>query len=136
MTADSIHNPDGRWSHSSFIGKFFSSIYLRPELLDGAHKVHTKALEHGFNGLEAALRWCLYHSTLKPELGDGIIVGASKIEHLEDNLKACDNGPLPGDLVKVFEEIWPLAEPVAPFAYVEEAPKDIEEGLKDLQGVK
>lgn len=136
MSAESIHKPDGRFSHSSFIGKFFSSVYLRPELLEAADKVHTKAMKNGFNGHEAALRWCLHHSALKKDLGDGMIVGASSIQHLEENLKACDGGPLPDDVVKVFEEIWPLAEPVAPFAYIETLPEDAMEGLKSVQNGK
>ena len=76
-------------------------------------------MEHGFNGHEAALRWCLHHSALKKELGDGVIVGASKIEQMKANLEACDHGPLPQDVVEVFEEVWKLAEPVAPYAYME-----------------
>ena len=93
-------------------------------------------MEHGFNGHEAALRWCLHHSVLKKGLGDAVIVGASSIQHLEENLKACDGGPLPDDVVKVFEEIWPLAEPVAPFAYIESPPENLSEGLEGMQDKK
>jgi aryl-alcohol dehydrogenase-like predicted oxidoreductase len=32
------------------------------------------------------LRWLKHHSMLKQELGDAVIVGASSVKHLEDNL--------------------------------------------------
>lgn len=98
--------------------------------------MHTKALEHGFNGHEAALRWCLHHSALKRELGDAVIIGASSYQHLKENLKACDGGPLPDDVVQVFEEIWPLAEPVAPFAYIDQPPGDIASEIENMKTEK
>ena len=110
-----MNNSTGRWSNASPIGKFFSAIYLKPELLEAANRVHTEAQKHGINGHEVALRWVLHHSALKGELGDGMIVGASSVEQLDDNLKMCDAGPLPDDLLKVVEDVWPLAEPVAPY---------------------
>ena len=128
-----MNKSTGRWSNSSPIGQFFSSIYLRPELLDAANKVHTEAQKHGINGHEVALRWVLHHSALKGESGDGMIIGASSPAQLEDNLKMCDAGPLPADLVKVVEDVWPLAEPVAPFAYVEAPPPELTQMLRDME---
>lgn len=43
---------------------------------------------------EVALRWISHHSQLKKELGDTVIIGASKIEHIEQNLVDLEKGPL------------------------------------------
>lgn len=129
MTADSINKDTGRWSSKKPAGAFYSAAYLRPELLDAASKVNTIAQQHGFNGHEAALRWILHHSILDAELGDGIIVGASSLEQFKANMDMCDKGPLPDDLVKLFEEVWKIAEPVAPWAWVEISSKAMDEQL-------
>lgn len=42
-----------------------------------------------------------------------MVVGASSVEQLEDSLKIAEDGPLPAELVKVIEDVWPSVEPVA-----------------------
>lgn len=46
--------------------------------------------------IEAALRWVSYHSSLGPE--DGIILGASKQQYLDQNIEAIRKGPLPAEI--------------------------------------
>jgi aflatoxin B1 aldehyde reductase len=62
--------------------------------------------KHGISESEAALRWLTHHSALKAELGDGIIVGAGSVKHLEDNLNALKKGPLPEDVVEALDAGW------------------------------
>ena len=49
---------------------------------------------------------------------DGIIVGASSMRHLEQNLKACDLGaadaPLPAAVVDAFDAAWDRCRPACP----------------------
>ena len=59
---------------------------------------------------EAALRWLAHHSCLDATLGDGIILGASKMSHLEQNLPATGKGSLPEDVVTAFDDAWEQAE--------------------------
>ncbi|KAG2066018.1 Aldo keto reductase [Suillus decipiens] len=61
---------------------------------------------------EAAHRWLQHHSRLQP--GDGIIIGASSIDQLENNLKENEGGPLPDDVVTSLEGAWGQAKGVAP----------------------
>ncbi|KAJ7740243.1 NADP-dependent oxidoreductase domain-containing protein [Mycena maculata] len=61
---------------------------------------------HGITESEAALRWLAHHSALKKEFGDAVVLGASKVKHLEDNLTALDKGPLPADVVAALDEGW------------------------------
>jgi aflatoxin B1 aldehyde reductase len=133
VNADSVHKPSGRWTNTTPLGKFFAMTYLKPELLEAAKRVHTEAQKHAITGHEVALRWVLHHSALEGDLGDGMIIGASSLEQLDANLKMCDAGPLPDDLVKVVEDVWPLAEPVAPWAWMEEPPPELLKMLEDMK---
>jgi aflatoxin B1 aldehyde reductase len=53
------------------------------------------------------LRWMTHHSKLKGEFGDGIIIGASSPEQLEQNLKALeDQRSLPTDIIAALDAGW------------------------------
>ena len=56
---------------------------------------------------EVALRWLIHHSYLRK--GDGIIIGASKQEHLVANLAAWQAGPLPTPLLEACEAAWTVS---------------------------
>lgn len=58
---------------------------------------------------DVALRWMIHHSLLGPD--DGIIMGVSKPEHLEANLKSWGAGPLPAEVAQACEEAWEIARP-------------------------
>lgn len=63
---------------------------------------------------EASLRWLAWHSFLDPDKQDGILIGASKINHLKQNLNAINNGPLPQSLAEFFSTVWPEIKADAP----------------------
>jgi aflatoxin B1 aldehyde reductase len=63
---------------------------------------------------QAALRWLAYHSLLEAEAGDGIIVGASSMAHLKDNLAAFQQKELPREVVEAYDEAWEIVRPVCP----------------------
>ena len=62
----------------------------------------TSQEKHGLRLTEIALRWVEHHSVLGP--GDGIIVGASSIAQLEQNLDDGEKGPLPEEVVAALDE--------------------------------
>jgi len=101
----------GRWDPnvSSIAGflraKYSLLIPVMRELKDVLDK-------QGIPLSEAANRWLQHHSMLQP--GDGIIVGASKVDQLERNLKEYEGGPLPDDIVMSLENAWGQAKGVAP----------------------
>ena len=55
---------------------------------------------------EASIRWLLHHSA-----ADGIILGASTVEHLKQNLSACRKRPLSSAFCRAFDEAWETARP-------------------------
>jgi aflatoxin B1 aldehyde reductase len=60
---------------------------------------------HGIPLLEASIRWMNHHSGLGPK--DGLIFGANdRVDDLRENLVSLQQGPLPKELVKAFEDTW------------------------------
>eukprot|EP00122_Pirum_gemmata_P008536 Pgem_evm2s7871 len=60
---------------------------------------------------EASLRWLTNHSQLNSNLNDGLIVGASSMQHYNDNMASLTaNTPLPDALVKAFDVGYELCK--------------------------
>lgn len=57
--------------------------------------------EQGIDPHGAALRWVLYHSALRKEAGDAVLIGASSTEQLVKNMRFVREGPLPEEIVSV-----------------------------------
>ena len=72
------------------------------ELLDIAQKA-------GRSPVSLALNWLLHHSAI-----DCVILGASKREQLEENLKAMEEGPLSADAVAACDQVWAKIRGVSP----------------------
>lgn len=49
---------------------------------------------HGLTMAEVALRWVSHHSLMQRAHGDSVIIGASSVAHLEQNLVDLEKGPL------------------------------------------
>ena len=56
----------------------------------------------------AAMRWLCFHSALGKE--DGIIVGASKIQHVESTNETYAAGPLSGRLAEELSGLWEVCK--------------------------
>jgi aflatoxin B1 aldehyde reductase len=84
--------------------KVFADMFVN----DLSLKLHARLAEacdtEGIKMKEAALRWLMHHSALGQE--DGVILGASSLMQMEENLKACEGGPLPQSIVDSFESMW------------------------------
>lgn len=64
------------------------------------------AAKHGISGHAASLRWTAYHSALSAERGDTIIIGASSIKQLNENLEIFEQGPLPQDVTDAVNAVF------------------------------
>ena len=84
--------------------KVFQQIYVNETSLALHDKLQAACEKEGVGMKEAALRWIMHHSILGEE--DGVILGASNGEQMEENLCACEGGPLSQELVNAFEETW------------------------------
>lgn len=105
-----------------FSDKFFAPGLRELVFKDGNFRalgeLRAAAEKHGVSMIEVGLRWMVHHSKLRLEgseagKGDGILIGVSKVEHLEQNLGYLEKGPLPDDLLAAVDRMWTLAMPDA-----------------------
>ena len=101
---------DGRFTHRpNYQGRYWKKSYF-----DAVEIIKSAAEKHEITSIEATYRWLAYHSMLNGERGDGILIGASKISHLKQNMEAVDKGPLPDDVLAAFEEAWNISKKDSP----------------------
>ncbi|KAJ7738479.1 Aldo/keto reductase [Mycena maculata] len=67
--------------------------------------------KHNLTMAEVALRWISHHSLMSREHGDSVIIGASSLEHIEQNLIDLEKGPLPDEVVKALDDAWVSVKP-------------------------
>lgn len=88
------------------VGQRYGGIYDKPAVNVATDKALEVVAQHGISGHAAALRWTVYHSSLKSEFGDAIIMGVSSTEQLESNLDVIEEGPLPASVVTALGEVY------------------------------
>jgi aflatoxin B1 aldehyde reductase len=103
-----------RFDPKGLQGKIHQARYWNDAYFDALESIEAVAKKNLLTIAEVAMRWLKHHSELKGDLGDAIIVGASSLKHLEDNLSDLEKGPLPDDVVEVVEKAWPIVKGVAP----------------------
>jgi len=79
---------------------------MKPSLLKALDTWGALAEKQGVSKAELAYRWIYYHSDLKPELGDTVILGASKVEQIQPTVDGLKKGPLKEEVAKGIDEIW------------------------------
>ena len=93
---------DGRFTHRpNYMNRYWKQSYF-----DAVDLLREACEKEGIPLAEAAYRWLAHHSMLREERGDGIIIGASKLDHLKQNLAAAGKGPLPETVTAAFERAW------------------------------
>uniref|UniRef100_A0A668AAW9 Aldo-keto reductase family 7, member A3 (aflatoxin aldehyde reductase) n=1 Tax=Myripristis murdjan TaxID=586833 RepID=A0A668AAW9_9TELE len=103
--------PAGRFFGNSWAGAYRDRYWKMSHFQ--AIDLVQKALETVYGSekptmTSAAIRWMYHHSQLKGDLGDGVIIGMSSMEQLQQNLSAAEEGPLDERVVTAFKEAWDL----------------------------
>lgn len=101
---------DGRFTHRPN----YQGRYWKKSFFDGANVIKAAAEKNGINSIEATYRWLACHSMLNGDRGDAILIGASKLSHLIQNMEAVKAGPLPEDVIEAFETAWTLTKGDSP----------------------
>lgn len=103
---------DGRFrrDHEAPVAKMYQDFYYKPKLLEGLGKWEELAEQEGVPRAELAYRWVYYHSALRQDKGDVVIVGASKPEQITQTAEGIRRGPLKPEVVKGIEEVWELVK--------------------------
>jgi aflatoxin B1 aldehyde reductase len=106
--------PGSRFDPNKPQGQLHRGRYWNEEYFDGLDIIKATADKHGLSLAEVALRWIEHHSMMKREKGDAIIIGASSLRHLEENLADLEKGPLPEDVLEALEKAWAKTRGAAP----------------------
>lgn len=107
---------EGRFSDVGRSGEIYRKRYFRDSTFEALEIVEPVVAKYGLTMVETALRWCVHHSAWGKEGGsnDGIIVGVSSIEQLEQNIRACQMGTLPEEVVDALDRAWRVSKVETP----------------------
>ena len=101
---------DGRFTHRPN----YQGRYWKKSFFDAVDLIKTAAEKHGITSIEATYRWLAYHSMLNGDRGDAILIGASRLNHLKQNMEAVKAGPLPEDVVEAVNTAWTITKGDSP----------------------
>jgi aryl-alcohol dehydrogenase-like predicted oxidoreductase len=83
--------------------------YWHPGYFDAVEELRRLAERAGRSLVSLSLNWLLHHTA-----ADCVILGASRLSQLEENLRAIEDGPLPGDVVAGCDAVWSGLRGVTP----------------------
>ena len=101
---------DGRFTHRPG----YQNRYWKKSYFDAVDILKAACEKEGITTVEATYRWLAHHSMLRADRGDAVIIGASKLNHLAQNLETMKAGPLGGDMLDAFEQAWKTTRPDSP----------------------
>ena len=87
-----------------YLNRYWYDAYF-----DAVQELAVIARKAGRSMVSLALNWLLYHTAT-----DCVILGASRIEQLQENLKAMEDGPLTAETVAACDGIWAKLRGVTP----------------------
>jgi aflatoxin B1 aldehyde reductase len=92
----------------------YKSRYWKTEFFDALDILKTACDESQITIIEAAFRWLVEHSALDGEHGDAILIGASSISQLKQNLALLDKGKLDDSVLNAFNYAWEVSKSESP----------------------
>ncbi len=81
--------------------KLYQDRYWHEQYFQSVEQLRKIAQSAGRSLVSLALNWLLHHTA-----SDCIILGASRMEQLNENLATIDDGALSEDVVKACDEVW------------------------------
>ncbi|KAL6892453.1 NADP-dependent oxidoreductase domain-containing protein [Trichoderma longibrachiatum] len=106
-----IKPESGRFAGDNAQATNYRKRYFRDTTFEALKIVEEAAEKAGLTLIEVALRWTVHHSALKVKDGnDGVIVGVSSVQQLEQNLTDLEKGPLPEEVVQALDEAWRVSK--------------------------
>jgi aflatoxin B1 aldehyde reductase len=103
---NSPNEAGSRFDPNTWQGKLYRARFWNDEYFNALYVLRPVAKKHGLTEAECALRWMTNHSMLSREKGDAIIIGASSVKHIEENIVDLEKGPLPNEVVEALDKGW------------------------------
>ncbi|KAJ4358378.1 uncharacterized protein N0V89_002960 [Didymosphaeria variabile] len=97
----------------TLVDKVYRTRYIRDGNFDALSIIEPVVTAHGLTLIEVAMRWLIHHSDLKMRTeggNDGLIIGASSLAQLDNNLAQLDKGPLPKEVIDALDDGWLAAK--------------------------
>ncbi len=113
-TPAEIEQSVGRWDPTTAWGGLYNKMYNKPSYLKMLAEYGKLSEECGVDRAGMAYRWIRYHSALKGEFGDTIVIGSKTAKQLEKTLVELEKGPLEEWVVKRLNKLWDIVEADAP----------------------
>ena len=101
---------DGRFTHRPN----YQNRYWKRSFFNAVDVIKEAAGKYGITAIDATYRWMAYHSMLNGGRGDAILIGASNLNHLIQNMEALKAGSLPDELIETFERAWQISRGDSP----------------------
>ncbi|RYC64266.1 hypothetical protein CHU98_g1957 [Xylaria longipes] len=86
------------------LGKYIQQMYGSEDVLSAVKKFDTETRALGLTPLEVSIRWVFHHSKLTDE--DCVLLGASKVEQVIENVAFIRKGPLSDQVLPLVEKLW------------------------------
>jgi aryl-alcohol dehydrogenase-like predicted oxidoreductase len=81
--------------------RMYQDRYWNERTFEAVDRLKQIAADAGRSLISFAFAWLLHHTA-----SDVVILGASSLEQLRQNLEACATGPLPEDAVAACDQVW------------------------------
>ena len=88
--------------------------YWKQSYFDAVDAIKQACDAEGIPMAEAGYRWLSEHSMMDADKGDGILLGASRIEQMTQNMAAVEKGALPQSVLDAMDAAWEIAKPDSP----------------------
>jgi aflatoxin B1 aldehyde reductase len=108
-TRQDVVKEQGRFAKDQYRG-LYREMYNNEPFLEAQDEWGRIAEEEHVTKMELAYRWMCYHSSLKAEFGDGVIIGG-RLEQLEETIESVHRGELSEHAVKKIQELWEKLQP-------------------------
>jgi aryl-alcohol dehydrogenase-like predicted oxidoreductase len=89
--------------------EMYLNRYWHTEDFDAVDALRAVALRAGRSLVSLALNWLLHHTQT-----NCVILGASRIEQLQENLAASEEGPVQADTLTALDDVWKRLRGVTP----------------------
>jgi aryl-alcohol dehydrogenase-like predicted oxidoreductase len=89
--------------------QMYLNRYWHPAYFDAVDELRKAADNAGRSLVDLALSWLIHHSA-----ADCVILGASRVEQLQQNLEAWERGPLPKETLEACDQAWRNLRGVTP----------------------
>ncbi|KAJ7499440.1 Aldo/keto reductase [Mycena latifolia] len=112
-SADDQPESGSRFDAAGLQGRNYRNRYWKEPYFNALKSIRPVVEQHNLTMAEVALRWISHHSLMRREHGDAVLIGASSLNHIEQNLIDLEKGPLPDDVLKALDEAWANVKPYA-----------------------